>query len=181
MYEHRPLPEFSPHSPEKKKWRYACKILRTNSLKEGAMWHIHWKPGLWSQQRPPLLGKSTVIIRDNTKNTETENLQSTQPNSFLSTSSQLLCQLPTPKLDSIPILYVWDPRYIVSGWTYRKQRLPYCCVFIHGCRDVFTAQLRSNERGADRERTPLSTSFLLLRDVTTYVTRSSTACVRAIT
>jgi hypothetical protein len=29
------------HSPqEKKKWRYTCRLFRTNSLKEGAVWHI---------------------------------------------------------------------------------------------------------------------------------------------
>jgi hypothetical protein len=44
---------------------------------------------------------------------------------------------------------------------------------------MFTAQLRSNERGADPQRTPLSTPLLLLRDVTAYMTRSSAACVRA--
>jgi hypothetical protein len=34
---------------------------------------------------------------------------------------------------------------------------------------VFTAQLHSNERGADPQRTPLATPLLLLRDVTAYV------------
>jgi hypothetical protein len=28
------------------------------------LWHIFWKPGLWSQQRQPLLGNSTVTTRD---------------------------------------------------------------------------------------------------------------------
>jgi hypothetical protein len=41
--------------------------------------------------------------------------------------------------------------------------------------DVFTAQLRSNERGAEPQRTPLVTFLLLLRDVTAYVTRDATA------
>jgi hypothetical protein len=25
---------------EKKKWQYACRLFRTKSLKEGAMWHV---------------------------------------------------------------------------------------------------------------------------------------------
>jgi hypothetical protein len=54
-------------------------------------------------------------------------------------------------------------------------------VLIHCFRNVFTAQLRSNEPGADPQRTPLAAPLLLLRDVTAYVTRSVAACVRAIT
>jgi hypothetical protein len=53
----------------------------------------------------------------------------------------------------------WDPSYLASGLTYRKHRL-----LIHCCRDVFTAQLRSNERCPDPQGTPLATPFLLLRD-----------------
>jgi hypothetical protein len=81
------------------------------------------------------------------------------------------------KLNSILILAAWDP----WGRTHRKHRFLYCCVLIHCCRDVFTAQLHSNERGAEPQRTPLTTPLLLLRDVTAYVTRSSATCVRAIT
>jgi hypothetical protein len=36
------------------------RLLRTNSLKEGAMWHIYWKPELWNQQRRPLLGNGSA-------------------------------------------------------------------------------------------------------------------------
>jgi hypothetical protein len=32
------------------KRRYACRLLDTSSLKEGAMWHVCRKPELWSQQ-----------------------------------------------------------------------------------------------------------------------------------
>jgi hypothetical protein len=36
----RPVTDVT-HSPQKKnKWQYACRLLRTNSLKEEAMWHI---------------------------------------------------------------------------------------------------------------------------------------------
>jgi hypothetical protein len=78
------------------------------------------------------------------------------------------------------ILAVWDPRYIASVWTHRKHRFLYCCLLIHCYRAVFTAQLPSNERGADSHRMLLAT-FLLLRDITACVTLSSAACLRAIT
>jgi hypothetical protein len=61
-------------------------------------------------------------------------------------------------------------------WLHRKHRLLYCCVLIHCCSDVFTAQLRSNENGAEPQRTPLATPLLQLH-VTAYVTRSSGVCV----
>jgi hypothetical protein len=48
-------------------------------------------------------------------------------------------------------------------------------------RDVFTAQLRNNEGGEHPQRTPLTITFLLLRDVTAYVTLFSAACEWAIT
>jgi hypothetical protein len=57
----------------------------------------------------------------------------------------------------------------------------YYYMLIQCCREIFTAQLNSNEFGADPQRTPLATPLLLLPDVTTYVTRFSAACVRAIT
>jgi hypothetical protein len=63
--------------------------------------------------------------------------------------------------------------------THRKHRFLYCCVLIHS--NVFTAQLRSSKSGADLQRTPLARLFLLLRDVTAYVMRSSAACVQAVT
>jgi hypothetical protein len=66
------------------------------------------------------------------------------------------------------------------GMDHRKHRLLYCCVLIQCCRDMFTAQLHSNEHSADPQRTLLATHLLLLCDVTPYVTRSSTACVQAI-
>jgi hypothetical protein len=75
-------------------------------------------------------------------------------------------------------LTAWDPRYIASGWTHRKHRFLYCCVLIQRCRNVFTPQLRSNKLGADSQRTPLASPFLLLHDITAYVTRSLAACVR---
>jgi hypothetical protein len=100
---------------------------------------------------------------------------------LLQTQSYSLLQLPTPELDSELILAAWDPRYIASGRTHRKYHFLYCCVLIHCCRDVFTAQLRSSERGADPERTPLATPFLMFSDVTAYVSSSSAECVRAIT
>jgi hypothetical protein len=84
------------------------------------------------------------------------------------------CSLGTPELDSILILAAWDPRYISSWRTQRKPRCLYCCVLIHCCRDMFSAQLRSNEWVTDPQRTPLGT-LLQLRDVTAYVTRSSAA------
>jgi hypothetical protein len=34
---------------EEKKWQYACRLFRTNSLKEGALWHVD-----------PLLGNGSV-------------------------------------------------------------------------------------------------------------------------
>jgi hypothetical protein len=80
-----------------------------------------------------------------------------------------------------PMLAAWDPRYIASARTHRKHRFLYYLVLIHYCKDVFTAQLRSNERDADPQRTALATSLLLFCDVTAYVTRSSAACVQAIT
>jgi hypothetical protein len=92
---------------------------------------------------------------------------------------QIWLQLPSPELNPILILAEWDPRYIAAGRTHRKHRFLYCCVMIHCCRDVFTAQLRSKERGEDSLRTPFATPFLLLNDVTAYVTLSSAACVRA--
>jgi hypothetical protein len=42
------------HAPsEKKKWRYACRILGTDSLKDGEIWHGEWKMHL-------LLGYGTI-------------------------------------------------------------------------------------------------------------------------
>jgi hypothetical protein len=67
------------------------------------------------------------------------------------------------------------------GGPHTKHRFLYCCVLIHCCRVAFIAQLRSNERGADPQRTPLAAPILLLPDVTAYMTRSSAACVLAIT
>jgi hypothetical protein len=64
--------------------------------------------------------------------------------------------------------------HIASEWTHRKHRFLFCCVLINCFRDVFTSQWRSKERGADPQRTPLSTP-LLFRDVTAYMTRSSAA------
>jgi hypothetical protein len=89
-----------------------------------------------------------------------------------------LLQLPIEERDLIFILAAWDPRYIASGRTHRKHRFLCFCVLIHCCRDMFTAPLRSSERGADPlQRKPLAIPLLLLRDVTAYVTRSSVACV----
>jgi hypothetical protein len=53
------------------------------------------------------------------------------------------CQL--RRLNSILILAAWDPRHIASGQTHRKHRFLDFCFLIHCCRDVFAAQLRSNE------------------------------------
>jgi hypothetical protein len=129
---------------------------------------------------------------------------STQPNSFLAIilatansgdSLNFLLQLPTPELDWILILTCRSQVFffqsqshcvrfsLYSLWAapHREHCFLYCCVLINCCRDVFTAQLHSNERGADPQRTPLATPLLLLRDVTAYVTRSSAACVLAIT
>jgi hypothetical protein len=92
----------------------------------------------------------------------------------------LLKRLLLPTL-SILIVAAWDPHYLASGRIHRKHRFPYCWVLIKFCRDVFTAQLRRNKRGWDPQRKPIATPLLFLRDVTTYVTRSSAACVRAIT
>jgi hypothetical protein len=74
----------------------------------------------------------------------------------------LCCNCQLRRLNRHLILAAWDPRYIVSVWTGRKHHFLYCCMLIHCCRNVFTAQLRSNKRGADPQRPPL----LLLRDVT---------------
>jgi hypothetical protein len=76
--------------------------------------------------------------------------------------------------------------YVTSSLTRRCVcllwiRFLYCCVLIDCFRDLFTAQLRSNARGADPQRTPLATPLLLLRDITTYVTRSYAPCLWAIT
>jgi hypothetical protein len=60
-------------------------------------------------------------------------------------------------LGSILILAAWHPHYVASGRTHRKRRFLYCCVLIHCCRNMFTAQLRSNKRGADPQRTSLAT------------------------
>jgi hypothetical protein len=101
------------------------------------------------------------------------------------------CSLGTPELDSILLSTAANylsfnsscvrSSIITSGPTHRKRRFLCCCVLIQCCRDAFTAQLRSNERGADPQRTPLAPPLLLLLDVTAYMTRSSAACVRAIT
>jgi hypothetical protein len=32
--------EMSKAQPSEKKWRYACRLFGTNSLKEGAIWHV---------------------------------------------------------------------------------------------------------------------------------------------
>jgi hypothetical protein len=64
-----------------------------------------------------------------------------QRNSFLTISSQLFCQLPTPETLSVLILASWDSRYTASGRTRREHRFLYCCVLIHCCRDVFIAPL----------------------------------------
>jgi hypothetical protein len=92
----------------------------------------------------------------------------------------------SPPTTSRATVEVCDPALreilvIVSRLTHRKHRFLYCCVLIHCCRDMFTAQLFSNEHSADLLRTSLATPLLLLRDVTAYVTRSSAVCVRAIT
>jgi hypothetical protein len=71
--------------------------------------------------------------------------------------------------------------YSLGAAPHRKHHFPYSCMLIHCCRDVFAAQLHSNERSTDPQRTPLATPLLLLRDITAYMTRSSAACVRAIT
>jgi hypothetical protein len=63
----------------------------------------------------------------------------------------------------------------------KKTPLSILCMLIHSCRNAFTAQLPGNERGAYPQRTPLATPFLLLRDVTAYVTRSSAAYMQAVT
>jgi hypothetical protein len=47
-------------------------------------------------------------------------------------------QPPSPELDPILILAAWDPRYIISGRSYRKHR------FLQCCEGVFTVQLHSN-------------------------------------
>jgi hypothetical protein len=39
----------------KKKWRYACRLFETNSLKEGAMWHVY-----------PLVGNDREISKNPT-------------------------------------------------------------------------------------------------------------------
>jgi hypothetical protein len=70
---------------------------------------------------------------------------------------------------------------MTSERPHRKHRFLCYCVSIHCRRDVSTAQLRGKESGPDPQRTSLATSFLLLRDVTMYVTSSSPACVRVIT
>jgi hypothetical protein len=87
-----------------------------------------------------------------------------QPNFFLAISSIILptansgdpvnyvLPLPTPELNSILILAAWDPRYIASGRTHRKHRFLYYCALIHCCRDVFTAPLLSNTRGANHRK-----------------------------
>jgi hypothetical protein len=50
----------SPAQPlEKKKWRYACRLIGTNSLKERAMWHAG-----------PLLGNNRKISKYTTTVTE---------------------------------------------------------------------------------------------------------------
>jgi hypothetical protein len=80
--------------------------------------------------------------------------------------------LPTTRRVTVEVFdsaSAWDPRYIASGQTRRKHRFLYCCVLIHCCQYVLTSQLRSNERGADPQRTPLTTPLLLLRDVTAYI------------
>jgi hypothetical protein len=68
------------------------------------------------------------------------------------------------RLDSILIPATWDPRYIASGQTHRKQRFLCCCVLICCCRDVFTTQLCGNEGGVDPKRTPIAAPLLLLCD-----------------
>jgi hypothetical protein len=73
------------------------------------------------------------------------------------------------------------PRYIGSGRTHGKHRFLYFCLLIHYCRDMFTAQFRSNERVSDPQRTPLATPLVLLHDIAAYAKRFSAACVRAIT
>jgi hypothetical protein len=83
--------------------------------------------------------------------------------------------------ENITLFAACNFHYIASGQAHRKHLFFYCCVLIHCCRDVFTAPLRSNERGANSQRTPLATTFLSLRDVTAYVTRSSAARIRVIT
>jgi hypothetical protein len=56
---------------------------------------------------------------------------------FLSSSSHL------------PEIVVIYPR----GGPHRKHHLLYCCVLIYCCRDMSTAPLHSNERGADIQKT----------------------------
>jgi hypothetical protein len=70
-----------------------------------------------------------------------------QPNSFLAISSQLFCQLPTPETLSIFLSAAWDPRYIVSGRTHRKQCLS-TIVSLLGvvAGNMFTEQLPNNVR-----------------------------------
>jgi hypothetical protein len=63
----------------------------------------------------------------------------------------------------------------------QKTPLPLCCILIHCCRDVFTAQLHSNKRRVIPQRTLLATPLLLLHDITVNVTHSSAVCVWAIT
>jgi hypothetical protein len=41
----RPITDATSTALEKKKWRYACRLFGTNSLKEGAMGHIDPLPG----------------------------------------------------------------------------------------------------------------------------------------
>jgi hypothetical protein len=130
---------------------------------------------------------STIICELLTPETPSIPFSAATVNYLVAISSQLSSQSSTlgwlltwgtPEIQLI--LAAWYPRYIASGRTHRKRRFLCCCMLIHCCRNVFTAQLRNNERDADPQRTPLGTPLLLLRDVTAYVTRSSAASVRAI-
>jgi hypothetical protein len=63
-----------------------------------------------------------------------------------------MLQLPTPELNSILILAAWDHLYITSCGPNRNHRFLYCCMLIYCCRDVFTASLLRNARGADHRK-----------------------------
>jgi hypothetical protein len=79
------------------------------------------------------------------------------------------------------ILAAWDPRYIAWGRTHGKYHFLHCCTLIHCCKDVFTAQSRSNKHSKGPQTTILATPLLLLCDITVYMVHSSAACVWTVT
>jgi hypothetical protein len=66
-----------------------------------------------------------------------------------------------------------DPRYIALGVDSQKTPLPLLLRVDSLLKNMLTAQLRSNESGADPQRMPLAAPLQLLCDITAYVTRSS--------